>query len=51
MAFTEEFVEKFKNSDFNISFIPKTFQVKELKRNLKDMLSSLRKTLFCAIII
>lgn len=37
MAFTEDFIEKFKNSNFTIPFIPKTFQVKELKRNLKDI--------------
>lgn len=37
MAFTEDFIEKFKNLKFTIPFIPKTFQVKELKRNLKDI--------------
>lgn len=37
MAFTEDFIEKFKNSNFTIAFIPKTYQVKELKRNLKDI--------------
>ena len=37
MEFTADFIEKFKNENITISFVPKIYQVKELKRNLKDI--------------